>query len=770
MAQIGNLLYRRIAFGGGRGNPTRAGTGHGLQIGNLRCGRLKICATGRGLGLGLLAAALVLAGAPVWAATNDLTAPLQRGLFEEEANQNLGAAIQAYQSVANQFDKDRKLAATAIFRLGECYRKQGHTNEAAVEYERILREFADQPTLVALSRQNLAALGSPAPAAAAPVLSDAARQEQKRLLEEEIKLVQNQLDVQKKKIEVGRADSSSLWPIEREILELRRKVAAVEAGLPVSFAASETGATAATTEADEVRRIQALIKDSPDLINAPDRNGETLLESAAAKGKLAVVKLLLDSGAAVDGLQQPGLTALDYAAANGHKAVVDLLLSKGAKAGAQTESGITPLHLAAAKGYEEVAKALLAAGAPVNAQTKGAGQRSTENLQYHAGAGTTPLQLAALGGYTGMVELLLSKGADANMVDGSGRTALSYAAENHYDGVLQSLLAAHANPDAGQRGLPLLLAAYQGDVASLKLLLGSGANPNTNGSLLFAISVAGASRTSGPFTPLFLAIYAQHPEAVAELLRFKADPNLPCPYGVPLSFALSDPPILRMLLDNGADPNMPASDGVPMLLRAVWAKNPAAVELLLAHKADVNATDASPYSDRGTALEAAAAIGNTNIAELLLKAGADVNAKDKAGNTPLWQAVLNRHPDMAEVLLAHKADPNVRNNAGATPLDLAKRMAQQGSPAVSMGFVQGRGQSASLAVAAQQEESKPEAMADLLRRYGALDDLPYLDQIGVRRGATGAASALFAKGASDWNHFTLLDLLGVEYRLPGPYA
>ena len=139
---------------------------------------------------------------------------------------------------------------------------------------------------------------------------------------------------------------------------------------PSRFAGTETAAPAASTEADEVKRIQALIKDSPDLINAPDRKGETLLQSAAAKGKLAVVKLLLDSGAAVDGLQQPGLTALHYAAANGHKAVVDLLLSKGAKPGAQTESGVTPLHLAARKGYEEVAKALLAAGAPVNASPK----------------------------------------------------------------------------------------------------------------------------------------------------------------------------------------------------------------------------------------------------------------------------------------------------------------------------------------------------------------------------------------------------------------
>ena len=93
------------------------------------------------------------------AATNDLTGLLQQGLFEEEANRNLDAAIANYQSLASAFDKDRQLAATAIFRLGECYRKLGKTNEAMVQYQRIVKEFSDQQTLVNLSRQNLAGIG-----------------------------------------------------------------------------------------------------------------------------------------------------------------------------------------------------------------------------------------------------------------------------------------------------------------------------------------------------------------------------------------------------------------------------------------------------------------------------------------------------------------------------------------------------------------------------------------------------------------------------------
>jgi cytohesin len=949
----------------------------------------------------------------VRAATNDLTTTLQRGLFEEEANQNLGAAIQAYESVANQFDKDRKLAATAIFRLGECYRKQGNTNDAAAQYERILREFSDQPTLVTLSRQNLAALGSAPPAQAAPVLSDAARQEQKHLLEEEIKLVQTQLAMKQGQFRGGVIPQGEVFPTERELLELKRQLAALDAGPPVSVKAIEAAAPvlsdaarqeqkrlleeeiklvqkelgwqqelvqtkavsqaslvlterdllhlkrqlaaldagqpisvgaadatanaaaaaeaevldlenqlaalkglpkdklriavqqnypnpvlnslmqkladaeqsvatlrksygdnnvevvtaetlvetvskqidaqveavlrgleikrdaaksttemltaqaararppgeastsstepATSSEADEVRRIQALIKDSPDLINAPDRKGETLLQSAAAKGKLAVIKLLLDSGAAVDGLQQPGLTALHYAAANGHKAVVDLLLSKGAKPGAETEGGVTPLHLAARKGYEEVAKALLAAGAPVNAPAKGGGHSDTEDLLYSIGSGQTPLLLAGAAGYAGLVELLLAKGADANAEDASGRTPLSYAVERRYEPVVQRLLAAHANPNAGRLILPLAMAANSGDMASLKLLLANGADPNTNAPVNWNLNTRGCYFPQGATcTPLFLAVNQRHADAARELLRCKADPNGPTPNRNPLLYeALGDAPTLEVLLEGGADPNQ-SVQGIPLLWWAVGDKNQPAVELLLAHHAEVNCTDPGGQ----TPLQAAASLGLKPIAELLLKAGATVNAKDRNGETPLHAAVRHAQPELAELLLANKADPNAkeingrtplhmavndnqreivklllankadpneRNNAGQTPLDLAKSTAQQpqsmpgmpppppARPAVPMrlpGAAPGYpGQPPSVPSTAPVQEAKPEPMADLLRRHGALDDLPHLDQIGIRRSATGFSNTPFTKGSHDWSQFTLLELIAVQYDL-----
>src|SRR5207237_570172 len=85
-------------------------------------------------------------------APDTLTQNLQQGLFEEEANHNLDAAIKSYQSVISAADEQRKVVATALFRLGECNRKLGKTNEAAAFYQRILRDFADQEQLVTLTR------------------------------------------------------------------------------------------------------------------------------------------------------------------------------------------------------------------------------------------------------------------------------------------------------------------------------------------------------------------------------------------------------------------------------------------------------------------------------------------------------------------------------------------------------------------------------------------------------------------------------------------
>src|SRR5580765_905868 len=100
---------------------------------------------------------LTFADAPARAAETPADL-LRKGLFEEEANQNLDAAIKAYQAIIDQLDEQRKIASTAVFRLAESYRKLGKTNEAAAQYEHVLRDYSEQTNLVALSQGHLTAI------------------------------------------------------------------------------------------------------------------------------------------------------------------------------------------------------------------------------------------------------------------------------------------------------------------------------------------------------------------------------------------------------------------------------------------------------------------------------------------------------------------------------------------------------------------------------------------------------------------------------------
>src|SRR6478672_1457608 len=77
---------------------------------------------------------------------------LEKGLFQEEGNHDLAAAKKNYRAVLEQYEKERNLAAVALFHLAQCLRKEGNTNEAAEHYNRLISDFADQTNLVNSAR------------------------------------------------------------------------------------------------------------------------------------------------------------------------------------------------------------------------------------------------------------------------------------------------------------------------------------------------------------------------------------------------------------------------------------------------------------------------------------------------------------------------------------------------------------------------------------------------------------------------------------------
>ena len=511
--------------------------------------------------------------ATIGLAQTNLTALLQQGMLEEQANRNLDAAVSNYQALAAQFDQNRQLAATAIFRLGECYRMQGRTNEAADQYHRIVNEFSDQSTLVTLSRQNLVGLGT------AP------------------------------------SNRTS------EAMQIAQVKAQDDA----------RAAAVTTTEQDqEIQRIQRLLQDSPDLVNAP--GGDLPLLRAAAAGWPDVVNYLLDHGAKIDAAYTDGYTALHKAAAAGNKAMVKLLLDRGADVNAKTLTDGTPLVLAAKKGYQLVAEVLLANKAEVNVSDS---------------SGKTPLDYAAQTGALELSRSLLAAGADPNLQTRYGQTPLSYAAGNS-EAIVKALLDAKADPNLGLLDLPLFAAVFKNDLGSAERLLQAGADPNAVGKVDYNGRGNMFAMNASSLTPLWMAACFDRPAMVQLLLKYKADPDGAQTEGKPVIFsALSNTNILEILLNGGADPN---------------ARNN-------------SARDGAPQNT--TPLIEMASGKSLLTLKILLKHGADVNARNNWNVTALHRAVFEmarteEHWRFLEDLLDHKADPNVRDERGSTPLDYVR--------------------------------------------------------------------------------------------------
>ena len=92
------------------------------------------------------------------------------------------------------------------------------------------------------------------------------------------------------------------------------------------------------------------------------------------------------------------------------------------------------------------------------------------------------------------------------------------------------------------------------------------------------------------------------------------------------------------------------------------------VELLIAHKADVNARNA----EGATALHDAALAGQTAVAEVLLNHGAEIDARDgDTQATALERAASWGASEVVELLLKRGANPSIKDKNGKTALDLA---------------------------------------------------------------------------------------------------
>ena len=189
------------------------------------------------------------------------------------------------------------------------------------------------------------------------------------------------------------------------------------------------------------------------------KNENLTLNQAVQRGKLDIVKQLLNNGVDINLKEESGIiplsngnTALHVAAFANEKEIAKFLIKKGAEVNIRNKfASVTPLHWASMNGFDEMVDILIQNGANVNIKTIQNGLENETPLHWATmlsadfkviktlvknGAdvnardmiGQTPLHNSLSGGVD-LHKLLISLGADKNIKDETGETALDYAKE-----------------------------------------------------------------------------------------------------------------------------------------------------------------------------------------------------------------------------------------------------------------------------------------------------------------------------------------------------
>jgi ankyrin repeat protein len=209
--------------------------------------------------------------------------------------------------------------------------------------------------------------------------------------------------------------------------------------------------------------------DAPTLAGAAPagHTTEKAFLQAATFGNTAAVGTLLKQGVNPDATaaDKNRRSALILATAGGHREAVKAILVAGADVDYRDAAGLSALNWAAIRSQNHVAQLLLSSGADVNTRDN----NGVSPLLYSVGTRNTPL-----------VQLLADSGADLDVLsDANKMTPLLVAAENGDMETLVLLLELGANVNGGtlEGYVPLMAAAESGQLKVVELLLSRGADP-----------------------------------------------------------------------------------------------------------------------------------------------------------------------------------------------------------------------------------------------------------------------------------------------------
>jgi ankyrin repeat protein len=380
-------------------------------------------------------------------------------------------------------------------------------------------------------------------------------------------------------------------------------------------AAGDTRLAEAAMRRDVVA-VRKLLDEKVD-VNAPGPDGTPALHWLVRVDDFENARRLVRAGADASKPNRYGVTPMQLASANGNAEMIALLLEAGADPNVVDRQGETALMSASRVGSVDAVKTLVDHGAKVETRDPAFQQ--------------TALMIAVRENHPAVVKLLVERGAQVNVQTRTGDAPQwilpnSVPGFGHGIGIVRGGL-----PDRGSRYLipgamtPLLYAARDGRIESVKILLAAGAE----------IDHADANNV----TPLLMAITNNHVD------------------------------MARALIDQGA--NVKAVDWYGRT--PLWA----AIEL---RNMDVDSSTFENGVDRGPVLE---------LIKVLLDTGVDVNARmkevppirrqmlhvtgdlswvDFTGQTPFLRAALAADLDVMRLLLAHGADPKISAYAGTTAL------------------------------------------------------------------------------------------------------